>query len=310
MSERELIVLGSASQVPTRHRNHNGYLLRWNGLGFLFDPGEGTQRQMTRFGVPTRAITHVCVTHFHGDHCLGLPGILQRISLDRIGHPVTVCYPASGQVYFERLRHASIYDDQATIIPKPIHEDGVVAEIGAVRLEARRLDHRVDAYGYRVTEADSRNLIPARLAELGLEGPMVGQLKRDGKVEIAGRTVTVEEVSRPKAGQSAAIVMDTRVCDAATELARDVDLLICESTFLESEREKAREYGHMTARQAATLARESGARKLLLTHFSRRYPDAAAFEQEAKPVFEACEIARDGLVVPIPGRSDDAIAGG
>src|SRR6185503_1114476 len=120
MSTRELIALGSASQVPTRHRNHNAYFLRWDDEGILFDPGEGTQRQMTMAGLSSSQITRICITHFHGDHALGLPGIIQRLSLDRTTHPVEVYYPASGQAFFERLRHATIFMDKATIVPRPI----------------------------------------------------------------------------------------------------------------------------------------------------------------------------------------------
>src|SRR5438128_688183 len=96
MSARELVVLGTASQVPTRYRNHNGYLLRWDDEGFLFDPGEGTQRQMIFAEVAATAVTRVCITHFHGDHCLGLAGVSQRISLDGAPHLVHAYYPASG----------------------------------------------------------------------------------------------------------------------------------------------------------------------------------------------------------------------
>src|SRR3954471_10374761 len=120
MPAREAIFLGTASQVPTRSRNHNAVFLRWDDLGVLFDPGEGTQRQMLLAGLSAAQITHVCITHFHGDHCLGLAGIVQRLSLDRVAHPVEVIYPASGQVYFERLRHASSFYEVATLVPRPV----------------------------------------------------------------------------------------------------------------------------------------------------------------------------------------------
>ena len=120
MAAREVTVLGTASQVPTRYRNHNGYLLRWDDEGILFDPGEGTQRQMTFAGVTTAAITRICITHFHGDHRLGLAGISQRISLDRVPHPVFVHYPHSWQIYYEPLRAASPFKDVADIVPLPI----------------------------------------------------------------------------------------------------------------------------------------------------------------------------------------------
>ncbi len=124
---RELVVLGTASQAPTRQRNHNGYLLRWDGEGLLFDPGEGTQRQMLHAGVAASDITRICLTHFHGDHCLGLPGIVQRLSLDRVEHPVTAYYPASGAEYFARLHHASSFYERAVLREEPVRAAGAIA---------------------------------------------------------------------------------------------------------------------------------------------------------------------------------------
>jgi ribonuclease Z len=120
MSQRIVTFLGTSSQVPTRTRNHNALFLQWDELGVLFDPGEGTQRQMLLAGLSATQITHICITHFHGDHCLGLAGIIQRLSLDGVDHPVEVIYPASGQVFFERLRHASAFWERATLLPRPV----------------------------------------------------------------------------------------------------------------------------------------------------------------------------------------------
>src|ERR671917_1435812 len=126
MSARTFFALGTGSQVPTRERNHNGYFVRWDDEGFLFDPGEGTQRQMTFAGVSASEITKIFITHFHGDHCLGLPGVLQRLSLDRIAHPVDVWYPASGQEFYDRLRRCALYNDTVDVRPHPVPEGGVV----------------------------------------------------------------------------------------------------------------------------------------------------------------------------------------
>src|SRR5881392_712618 len=134
MSARELVVLGTASQAPTRHRNHNGYFLRWDKEGILFDPGEGTQRQLTIAGLSASAITRICIGHFHGDHCLGLAGIIQRLSLENVG-TVTVHYPASGQVYFERLSRASIFAGFEKLDPRPIKAAGILHEDGGLILE-------------------------------------------------------------------------------------------------------------------------------------------------------------------------------
>ncbi|MGC5165894.1 ribonuclease Z [Luteimicrobium sp. DT211] len=310
MSARELVVLGTASMVPTRDRNHNGYLLRWDDAGILFDPGEGTQRQMTRAGVSASSVTRIALTHLHGDHALGLPGVVQRLSLDQVPDVVPVCFPASGAPWVERLVDATVYHRAVELELQPLVEDGPVPGgpgPGArtpLTLTARRLDHTIDAFGYRVDEPDGRRLLPERLADVGLSGPAVGRLVADGvAVGADGRTVRVEDVSEVRRGQSAAFVMDTRVCDAAYALADGVDLLVIESTFLERDADAARHFGHLTARQAGTVAAESGARSLVLTHFSQRYSDPVEYEREAREVFAGTlTVARDLDRVPVPRR--------
>lgn len=299
MSVRELVVLGTSSQVPTRYRNHNGYLLRWDEEGILFDPGEGTQRQMIFAEVTATSVTKICITHFHGDHCLGLAGISQRLSLDRVPHPVQIYFPASGHVFYDRLRRASIYHSVATLVPKPIKKPGVVFEDKKKTLEVKRLDHGVETFGYRLKEKDRRTMLPEKLAELGIRGPAIGDLQRKGELLHDGRVVKVEDVSLHKRGQSVAFVMDTRPCQAAVDLARDVDMLIIESTYLESEKREAHDHGHMTAAQAATIAREAGAKKLVLTHFSQRYQSVEPFLAEARKIFENVVAAKDGRRIAV-----------
>jgi ribonuclease Z len=306
MSARELIVLGTSSQVPTRYRNHNGYLLRWDDEGMLFDPGEGTQRQMIYAEVTVTQITRLLVTHFHGDHCLGLAGLHQRISLDRVPHEIDVHYPASGQVFYERLRHASIYHDVGRIAPRPIRGEGVIHEGPKLSIHARRLDHGVETFGYRVQELDGRTMLPDRLAAAGVAGPAIKELMRSGSIDMPdGRRVALDDVSLFKPGQSFAIVMDTRMCDSAIELSRGVDLLLCEATYLSSEEREARAHGHLTAQQAGIIAREAGVRRLVLTHFSQRYGSTKPFVEEARSVWPEGDViaVRDGDRVPVPKRA-------
>ncbi|WP_035849317.1 ribonuclease Z [Kitasatospora azatica] len=304
MSARELVVLGTASQVPTRHRNHNGYLLRWDGEGLLFDPGEGTQRQMLHAGVSATDLTRICVTHFHGDHSLGLAGVVQRINLDRVPHPVHAYYPASGQVFFDRLRAATAFHETAELRPHPIGEPGVLEATGApFTLEAVRLSHPVEAFGYRLTEPDGQRLLPAKLAALGLRGPAVGRLQREGRIELDGRTVTLAEVSEARRGQRFAFVMDTRLCPGVEQLAEGADLLVIEATFLEADAHLAAEHGHLTAAQAARAAAAAGVRTLVLTHFSQRYPDLSGHLAEARAQFDGeLVVAEDLARIPVPPR--------
>ncbi|GHG50407.1 MULTISPECIES: ribonuclease Z [Amycolatopsis] len=298
MSTRELVVLGTASQVPTRHRNQNGYLLRWDGEGILFDPGEGTQRQMLRAGVAATDVTRICVTHFHGDHSLGLPGVIQRLSLDKVPHPVHAHFPASGAHYFARMRHATAFYEQADLREHPIAEDGPIAT-GKLTLEARRLSHPVEAFGYRLIEPDGRTMLPGKLRERGIAGPDVGWLQREGRL---GAT-NLEDVSEPRPGQRFAFVMDTRLCDAVYALSENADTLVIESTFLAEDTSLAKDFGHLTARQAARVAAESGVRQLVLTHFSQRYPDPGRFEAEARAEFDGeIVVAQDLERVQVPKR--------
>ncbi|GHF73066.1 ribonuclease Z [Streptomyces thermodiastaticus] len=300
MSVRELVVLGTASQVPTRHRNHNGYLLRWDGEGFLFDPGEGTQRQMLRAGVAAHDIHRICVTHFHGDHSLGLAGVIQRINLDRVPHEITAHYPRSGKRFFDRLRYATAYRETVALTEAPVDADGVLATTPAYTLSARRLSHPVESYGYRLVEPDGRRMLPDRLAAHGITGPDVGRLQREGSL----RGVPLEAVSEVRRGQRFAFVMDTRLCDGVSALAEGCDLLVIESTFLDADAALAEEFGHLTAGQAGRVARDAGVRHLVLTHFSQRYTDPGEFERQARAAgFDGeLTVARDLQRVAVPKR--------
>ncbi|TDC40727.1 ribonuclease Z [Micromonospora sp. KC213] len=303
MSMRELVVLGTASQTPTRLRNHNGYVLRWDDEVILFDPGEGSQRQLLRTGVTATDLTRICVTHFHGDHCLGLPGIIQRLSLDRVPHPVAVHFPAGGAEYFARLRHASSFHETAELAVSPIDADGQRITLRGGTLETRRLRHPVETYGYRLVEPDGRRTLPEKLAAYGITGPAVGELLRVGHLDRDGRRVTRDEVSVTRPGQRFAFVMDTGLCDAVYALAEHADLLVIESTFLASEAALAAEVGHLTAAQAARVATESQVRTLVLTHFSQRYADPRRFADEAREHFTGdLVIAEDLTTVPVPPR--------
>jgi ribonuclease Z len=307
VSNRELVVLGTASQAPTRARNHNGYFLRWDDEGLLFDPGEGTQRQMLFAGVTAHQVTRICVTHFHGDHCLGLPGVLQRMALDRVTATVEVAYPASGADMFERMRQLSLFHDTLILREHPVPSAGaVLAEGPAFRLEARPLSHRVPAVGYRLVEPDGRRMRPAELAARGITGADVGRLQRSGVIERNGGVVHLADVSVPRRGQKFAFIMDTRLCDAAFELADDADLLVCESTFSDAHAALADDYGHLTAGQAGQIAAAAGARRLVLTHFSQRYGDGAAMAQLLRDAAAAFDgdivMANDLDRVPVPPR--------
>ncbi|MGO4235658.1 ribonuclease Z [Pseudarthrobacter sp. YAF2] len=296
---RELVVLGTASQVPTRTRNHNGYFLRWDGEGLLFDPGEGTQRQMIHAGVAASRVTRICLTHVHGDHCFGLPGVLSRIALDGVGHPVHLHYPASGEQVVRAL--VSVSSPGVDLRLHPHSGAGPIAD----GLEIRPLRHRLETYGYRLTEPDGRTFVPDRLRAAGIEGPDVGRLLREGSVGSAA----LEAMSVPRPGQRFAFIMDTAPCPGAEELAEGADLLVTESTFSDDDGGLARQYLHLTAGQAGELAASGRARILVLTHFSSRYGDDVSLlaeQAQARAPETVVIAARDLQAIAVPRRRKDA----
>jgi ribonuclease Z len=303
VTSRELVVLGTASQSPTRERNHNGYLLRWDGEGILFDPGEGTQRQFRFSDVTAAATTRICISHFHGDHCLGLPGMILRLALDEGHLPVPVHYPAGGEQYFRNLCLATAGQEDAEVVALPVQGAGVIHVARDFTIRSAPLRHRVATVGYRIDEPDGRHFLSDRLEARGIDGPAVGRLRDAGTIDVDGRTITVDEVSEVRPGQSFAYVLDTAWCDGALELADGVDMLLCEATFRSQDEHLAERYGHLTARQAGRLAAEAGVGLLVLTHFSPRYGDERAFADEAALDFDGeIVLASDLDRIPMPRR--------
>lgn len=299
MSVRDLIILGCSSQQPTRKRNHGAYLLRWNEEGFLFDPGEGTQRQFIFAGVAPPSVTRIFVSHFHGDHCLGLGSMLMRLNLDKVDHPIHCYYPASGKKYFDRLRYGTMYHETIEVIEHPITEEGLVHDDGKFSIEAYYLEHGVDNLGYRVKEADIRKFDREKLKAKGVHGPLVSQLEQEGEITIDGKTVHLDEVSWIREGDVFAIVIDTLPCKNAVRVAKGAKLLLCEATYLEERRDLAKEHRHLTAKQAAEIAKEAGVQQLVLTHFSARYLDLEPFLVEARAVFPNTDVADDFKRFPL-----------
>lgn len=298
MSVRDITILGCSSQQPTRFRNQGAYLVRWNNEGFLFDPGEGTQRQFIFAEVAPTVVTRILISHFHGDHCLGLPSMLMRLNLDKVKHTIHCYYPASGQKYFHRLRYGTIYHENITVEEHPVSKAGIVHQDDAFTIEATFLEHGIENIGWRIKEADTRKFDQAKLKEAGVFGQDVRTLQKEGKILIGERLVSLDDVSRIRKGDSLSVVIDTRYCQNAVEIARGAKVLICESTYQEEHKELAYKHHHLTAKQAAQIAVEAGAEQLILTHFSARYCNEKGFEKEAKEIFPNVGVAEDFKVFP------------
>lgn len=300
MSVRDIIILGCSSQQPTRFRNHGAYLVRWNDEGLLFDPGEGTQRQFIFANVAPTVVNRIFVSHFHGDHCLGLGSFLMRLNLDKVTHPIHCYYPASGKKYFDRLRYGTIYHETINVIEHPVYQEGIVEDNGNFIIEAAFLEHGVDNIGWRIKEKDTRKFDQEALNKFHIRGMLVKDLIKNGYIEIDGHKILIDDVSHIRTGDALAVVIDTRPCPQAIQLARGAKTLICESTYQEEHRDLAKKHLHLTAREAAAIAKEAGVDQLILTHFSARYQSTKGFEIEAKEVFPNVLVAEDLAVFPFP----------
>lgn len=300
MSLRQLVILGSSSQQPTRRRNHGAYLFCWNEEGLLFDPGEGTQRQFIFANIAPTIVTRIFVSHFHGDHCLGLGSMLMRLNLDKVTHPIHCYYPASGKKFFDRLRYGTIYHETIQVVEHPVKSPGLVEDDGRFRIEAAFLNHGVDNIAWRITEPDRIKFDKEKLRSHGIQGPLVKELEEKGVVTIDGKEIPLSAVSWEQKGEAIAVVSDTRHCESAIDIARGARLLLCESTYLEEHHLLAEKHYHLTAKQAATIAKKAHVDQLVLTHFSARYLKTSDFVTEAQTIFPRVEAAEDLKVIPFP----------
>jgi ribonuclease Z len=297
--------LGTGAAVPSPERNVSALALAREGETLLFDCGEGTQRQMMRYGA-SFTFRELFFTHFHSDHLLGLTGLVRTLGMQDRQEPLRLYGPKGAE---RVLGHALSVGIERTKFPVEITElkSGDRLHRDAYDLVLFDTDHRADSVGYALVEhLRLGRFNPERARELGIpEGPLWGKLHRGESVTLPdGRRVTAGELVGPtRPGRTLVLSGDTRPCDALLHAARGADLLVHEATFAAEESDRARETGHSTAAEAAEIAREAGVRQLVLTHISARYTrEAPELLAEAQAVFPNTVIARDGLIVEVPFR--------
>jgi len=311
----ELIMLGTAAGRPMEGRNVTAAALvmpAQRGTFWLFDCGEGTQHQLLRAGLKLGKLEYIFVTHLHGDHIYGLPGLLGSRSSMGCETPLVVFGPRGIRHWLETTFTVTGAHIQYELEIREIDGDGgVVHEDDAFTVTAAPLNHRIACYGYRIEERSRPGkLDAAKLAALGAPpGPLYARLKAGEDATLPdGRIIRAAEVTGPPIpGRVIAILGDTTPCEAAVRLAEGADLVVHEATFEASLADKAAEYGHSTTAEAARTARDAGAARLLLTHFSGRYrdEDLPRLEDEAREIFPSSAAARDFTAVPLPHKRRD-----
>jgi ribonuclease Z len=300
--------LGTSAAIPTIDRNVAGLAVQREGETLLFDCGEGNQRQMMRFGVGF-SFREIFFTHYHADHLLGVTGLLRTMGLQDRSAPVILYGPKGAQRVLGAAISLGIERNKFPIDIVEIKPGDRLAR-DDYEIVVFETEHRADTVGYALVEHRRLGRFnPDRARELGIpEGPFWGQLHKGKTITLPdGRIIRPAElVGSPRAGRRVVYTGDTRPHLSVIEASRGADLLVHEATFGGDEMERAQETGHSTAAEAARVALEAGARRLVLTHISSRYSrDAAELLAEARAVFPETVIARDGMTVDVPYADGD-----
>jgi ribonuclease Z len=294
--------LGTAASRPTVGRNVSGLAVQRDGDLMLFDCGEGTQRQMMRYGTGFN-VGAIFITHMHADHFLGVTGLLRTLGLQGRTDPLELYGPPGSRAILQTLVGLGVDRISFEVPIREIEPGHTVARAG-YHLLAFAADHGPNALGYALIEDERLGRFDVERARaLGIpEGPLFGRLHKGETFVVDGRTIRPTDlVGAPRPGRRVVYSGDSRPCRAIAEVARCADLLVHECTFAEDEAERARETYHATAAGAARCARDAGARRLLLTHVSARYAESPrVLEEEAEAVFPGARVAQDGLALEIP----------
>lgn len=300
-----IVVLGSGAAIPSPERNLTSIALRYQGDVFLFDCGEGTQRQMMKHKISYSKVRMILVSHLHGDHIFGIPGLLYTLSIEEKPRtePLTIVGPKGIKKRVMELISKDIPFLQIEEIEEI--DKGWEKDLGEAVIRAFRTRHSASdsssafSLGYVFEEKEKLRFNKEKCDELGIKGSMFSILEREKKITIKGKVIRLEDVTYRKRGRKIVISGDTAYCESTVKNASGADILFHEATFLEDMREKADEDFHSTASDAARVASEAGVKKLVLYHISNRYKDEKEIEKEAKSIFPNTIIASDGLEISL-----------
>lgn len=294
----EITFLGTGSMQPTKRRNHSAILLSYKNENILMDCGEGTQRQMRIAGIKPAKITRLLISHWHGDHVFGIPGLLSSMGVDKPDSKLYIYGPPGSRKYLEYMLKGFVVKD---VIEYELHEikTGKMVDAEEFLIEAHALKHSAPCFGYAFLERNRLRIDVAKAGKLGLEGSILGQIQQGKDVEWKGRKIKATEVTYIQKGKKVSYIADTLPCDGAYALAKDADLLISEGTHLDEIHEKTEKFMHMTVKQAALIASESNAKKLIVTHLSQRYKRPLEAAEEACTYFPNSLVAEDFMKVKI-----------
>jgi len=296
----EIIFLGTAHAVPTPTKSHTAILFSHEDENILIDCGEGTQRQIKKAGINPCKITKILISHWHGDHILGIPGLLQTMALNHYSKTLKVYGPKGTKRYMDLLLNMFIFVGSIKI---EIFEltNGKFFESRAIEISSQEVKHGKHALAYIIKEKDRININIDKLKKIGIKpGPHLKDLKEGKNIKVGNKLIKAKDYTTFRKGKKISIILDTEYFDFLAKAAKDSDVLIAESTYASDKLDKAKEYEHLTAGQAATIAKKAKVKQLYLTHISQRYDhNENLILKEAKKVFKDTKLAQDFMKIKL-----------
>lgn len=296
----EITFLGTSSAVPSKHRNHAGIIIKYFKDTLLFDCGEGTQRQLTYAKISPMKINKIFITHFHGDHVLGLAGLIQSMGFRGREEDLNIYGPKGLGKIINAAFKIGYFQLNYNI---NIHEigEGIVVETDEYIIRSIIAEHNIDNISYSVYEKKKPRFLREKAIELGVPvGPAFGKLHNGQEVEVNGKVIKPEQVlGPPREGKKVTYSGDTRPCEKLIELARNSDVLIHEATYEYADLDKAIEHCHSTSKEAAEIAKKANVKLLALTHISPRYMTDINIKNEAREIFENTVVVSDFTEIDI-----------
>ena len=293
-----VVMLGTSGSSPTKARHLPSTAVVYNGDVYLFDCGEGTQMQMLKYGVNISKVKAIFISHLHGDHVIGIAGLIRTLAMNNRKEPLFIFVPKG----YERSIKCLVDFDKA-VVNYQVNvfgiRSGIVYSEGGISVSAFRLNHTIPTFGYAFRENDRLRFDERKAKAAGLKGEMFSRIMKKGNMKIGRSRVMLKDVTWLQRGKSIVYVTDTRPVTTTLHESKGADLLIHEASYLDSEGKLARERKHSTALEAARLARKAGARRLVLTHISARYKHDSQAQKEARKLFKNTDVASDGYAITI-----------
>jgi len=291
MEKIKLNFLGTGSMIPTAKRSHTAILLTYKNENILIDCGEGTQRQFKIAKISPSKLTRILLTHWHGDHILGLPGLLQTLGMNNYRKTLNIYGPRRTKLYFHLLKKLINIS-----IKTEIHEvSNKVLDTKEFEIQALPMTHGTPTLAYSFAIKNKLRLNKAKLKKLKIpHSPLLKQLQQGKSIKLKGKTIAPKQVAYNEPGRKVTIILDTSPNQNTIKIAKDSDILICEASYTQKEKALARERHHLTAKDAATISKKSNSKQLILTHISQRYEhNTSPILDEAKSIFKNTKIAKD-----------------